>query len=129
MEQLINLNFRIEKKQKLESISDFGHSLRRLAAQAYRNLDLLSIDSLVMDHFVEGMGNHDLKRYVQLLNKPKTLDPIEFEAFEGSIDQLRKPHFSDEIRVHSYTIAEKENDSSLKPENKMRQIIFKELKK
>lgn len=58
-------------------MSDYGHALRRLPS-----LNLLSIEALVVDQFVEGLGNRDLKRYVQLLNRPKTLD----QAISHAID-------------------------------------------
>ena len=101
------MSLKIEEKTKDESISDYGLSLRRLAAQAYPHLNFKSIESIVIDQFVEGMGNHDLKRYVQLMNKPRTLDEaisfaIEFEAFEGPVEQLNKPHFSEEVTLHTY---------------------------
>jgi hypothetical protein len=46
-------------------VSDYGHALHRLAPQAYPSLDLVSIEALVVDQFVEGIGNRDLKWYVQ----------------------------------------------------------------
>ena len=127
--------FKNRKKYKTESVSDYGHSLRRLAAQAYPHLDLQSIESIVIDQFVEGIGNHELKRYVQLMNRPKTLDQaisfaIEYEAFEGPVDQLRKPHFSDDVTIHTYAINKNEmKDNTNKDlEEKIKRIVLQELK-
>lgn len=86
-------------------MADYGHDLGRLASQAYTSLYLISIEALAVDQFVGGIGNRDLKRYVQLINRPTTLDQampyaIEYEAFEGPIDNNRKPQLSDEVTAY-----------------------------
>jgi hypothetical protein len=107
-EKAHKFEFKNRHKQKDESVSDYGHALHRLAPQAYPSLDLVSIEALVVDQFVEGIGNRDLKWYVQLLNRPKTLDQaisyaIENEAFKGPLENIKKPQFSDEV-TYTYVV-------------------------
>ena len=125
--------FKNRRKQKDESVSDYGHALRRLASQAYPSLDLPSIEALVVDQFVEGIGNRDLKRYVTLLNRPRTLDQaisyaIEYEAFEGPIESIRKPQFSDEVTYHTYVVDQTKQTENINLEEKIKNIIIQELK-
>lgn len=122
--------FKNRRKQKDESITDYGHALRRLATQAYTSLDLNSIETLVVEQFVDGVGNKDLKRYVQLLNRPQTLDQaisyaIEYEAFEGPVEKTRKPKFSEDVTYHTYAV-----DKNEKPnlDKKIENIVAQELK-
>ena len=128
--------FKNRRKQKDESVSDYGHALRRLASQAYPTLNLASTEALVVDQFVEGIGNRDLKRYVQLLNRPKTLDQaisfaIEYEAFEGPVENVRKPQFSDEVTYHTYVVDQSKHAKqaeNLNLEEKIKNILIQELK-
>ena len=125
--------FKNRHKQKDESVSDYGHALRRLASQAYPSLDLVSIEALVVDQFVEGLGNRDLKRYVQLLNRPKTLDQaisyaIEYEAFEGPLENIKKPQFSDEVTYHTYVVDQCKQTEDKNLEKKIKNLIIQELK-
>ena len=127
------LEFKNSCKQKDESVSDYGHALRRLASQAYPSLDLVSIEALVVDQFVEELGNRDLKWYVQLINRPKTLDQaisyaIEYEAFEGPLENIKKPQFSDEVTYHTYVIDQDKQTEDQNLEKKIKNIIIYELK-
>jgi hypothetical protein len=127
------LEFKNSCKQKDESVSDYGHALRRLASQAYPSLDLVSIEALVVDQFVEELGNRDLKWYVQLINRPKTLDQaisyaIEYEAFEGPLENIKKPQFSDEVTYPTYVIDQYKQTEDQNLEKKIKNIIIHELK-
>ena len=86
---------RYRKREKGESVSDYGYQLTRLARKAYPTLTLSQLDTQVIDQFINGIGNHDLRKHVQF-GHPKTMHEAiglatEYEALEGSADRVRKP--------------------------------------
>ena len=86
---------RYRKREKGESISDYGYHLIRLARKAYPTLTLTQLDTQVIDQFINDISNHDLRKHVQF-GHPKTIHEAiglstEYEALEGSADRVRKP--------------------------------------
>ncbi|MCG8047706.1 MAG: hypothetical protein N0E48_19110, partial [Candidatus Thiodiazotropha endolucinida] len=92
--------FRICKREKGESASDYGYRLTRLSQKAYPNLTLNQLEIHVLDQFITGLGNYELQKHVQF-GHPKTLHEAiglatEFEALEGSVDRVKKPSIGTE---------------------------------
>lgn len=77
-----------------EDIASYGHELRRLASRAYP--DQLLDERVLVNLFVKGLPNKDMKRHVHL-DRPRTLAEaidaaISWEAFDEPSDRLpRKP--------------------------------------
>ena len=91
---------RYRKREKGESVSDYGHHLSRLARKAYPNLTLSQLEMYVIDQFITGLGNYELQKHVQF-GHPKSMNAAiglatEYEALDGSVDRVRKPRVSSE---------------------------------
>ena len=87
--------FRNIKRQKDDTVADYGHRLRRLAQKAYPTLRYHEIEPTVIDQYIHGLNNYDLKKHVQF-HHPQTLNQAiafatEYEAFLGPIDKIGKP--------------------------------------
>ena len=68
-----------------------------------------------------------------MINRPKTLDQaisyaIEYEAFEGPLENIKKPQFSDEVTYHTYVIDQYKQTEDQNLEKKIKNIIIHELK-
>ena len=79
-----------------QSVTAYGHTLRRLANRAYPGQ---IVDKILVDFYMKGLPNQDMKRHVYLA-KPKTLVAaincaVTFEAFDNpatnNMEKLRKP--------------------------------------
>ena len=99
--------FRTRRRNKEESAADHGYSLKRLASRAFPNIPMAMRETLIIEQYVSGLGNPELKRHVQFAH-PSTLDraislAVEFEAFEGSQNApFRKPRPEDPVtQVHA----------------------------
>jgi hypothetical protein len=80
--------FRVRKRVRGESVSDYGYALNRIANRAFPNIPMSSRDNLVVDQYISGLGDLELKKYVQFAH-PSTLDKaislaVEYEAFESA---------------------------------------------
>lgn len=88
--------FRSRRRNQSESAAEYGYSLKRIASRAFPQIPMLMRESLIIEQYVSGLGNAELKRYVQF-SHPASLDKaialaVEFEAFEGTQNpQYRKP--------------------------------------
>ena len=87
--------FRYRRREKGESVSDYGYELNKLAQKAYPNLTLSQLEVHVIDQFINGLGSHELQKHVQFRH-PKALHEAiglatEYEALEDSIDRVKKP--------------------------------------
>ena len=87
--------FKSKRKQKGESIEDFGYSLRKIALKAYPRVNFSGVETHVIDQFIQGLGNAELKKHVQF-HHPQTLDQaislaVEYGSFVGPSDTIRKP--------------------------------------
>ncbi|CAC5419775.1 unnamed protein product [Mytilus coruscus] len=87
--------FRNLKRQKGESVADYGYRLRRSAQKAYPALKCSDIEPTVIDQYIHGLNNHELKKHVQFHHPQTLIQAIafasEFEAFLGSSDRIFKP--------------------------------------
>ena len=88
-------DFRNRRRRPGESAADYGYALKRLASRAFPSFMPEMRESLVVEQYVSGLGSQELKRYVKF-SHPNSLDraislAIEFEAFEGVQDGIRKP--------------------------------------
>ena len=64
--------FRNLKRQKDETVADYGYRLRRSAQKAYPALKCSDIEPTVIDQYIHGLNNHELKKHVQF-HHPQTL--------------------------------------------------------
>ena len=64
--------FRYRRREKGESVSDYGYELNKLAQKAYPNLTLSQLEVHVIDQFINGLGSHELQKHVQFRH-PKAL--------------------------------------------------------
>ncbi|VDH95431.1 Hypothetical predicted protein [Mytilus galloprovincialis] len=125
--------FKNRKKRKDESVSDFGHALRRLASQAFPERDAISIEGSVIEQFIEGIGNSHFQSYIRLFSKPRTLEQaisfaIEYEAVKGPLDQIKKPYFSDEVTYHTYAIDKEDSKLQYEQNLNLKEQIKKTVK-
>lgn len=87
--------YRNRRRETGESAADFGYVVRRLAQKAYPNIPFNSLETQVIDQFVDGLSSLELRRHV-ILNKPNTLDraialATEYEAISGHDNKVHKP--------------------------------------
>lgn len=95
-ESAYRCEFRARKRLRGESVSEYGFALNRLANRAFPNIPLANLENLVVDQYISGFGNLELKKYVQF-SHPSTLDKaislaVEFEAFDSTHRSINKPH-------------------------------------
>ena len=60
------IEFRERFKNLSESITEYGYSLERLANKAYPNMPKEAKVTLIIDQFIHGLDNKDIKQHVQL---------------------------------------------------------------
>ena len=80
--------FRNRRQGKSESASDFGYQLRRLALQAYPQVPYNSLELQVVDQFIYGLSDFEMRKEVSF-SHPRTLDQaissaVEYEAVVGT---------------------------------------------
>ena len=108
------------RRKREESVSDFGYALKRLATRAFPSIPFDARESLIIEQYISGLGDADLKRHVQF-SHPSSLDnaislALEFEASEGSQIVPRKPK-SEDISSVCPMIKTEEVDESVHPSN------------
>ena len=87
--------FRNRKREKGESVIDYGYAIRRIGCLAFPDVPQSASESYMVDQFVYGAGDHEMKKHIQFKHVA-TLDEaitaaVEFEACDGSRSQVRKP--------------------------------------
>ncbi|KAK3099961.1 hypothetical protein FSP39_012572 [Pinctada imbricata] len=87
--------FKSRRRQKGESLQDYGNCLRKLALKGYPNTPYSGVEAHVIDQFIQGISNPKLREHVQFKH-PETLDKavavaLEYESFVGPSDVVRKP--------------------------------------
>lgn len=80
--------FRVRTQRQKESITEFGFDLQRLAALAFPDCPMNSVQKLVVSQFLEGLRDINTKVMVQM-SRPGSLDEalrtaLEVEASLGS---------------------------------------------
>ena len=90
------IEFRNRTRKVNESVMQFAQALKRLVFKAFPNMDASAQEQWVLDQFILGVGNVEIRRHVQF-GHPRDVNAaislaIEYEAFEaGNKDKLRKP--------------------------------------
>ena len=116
--------FRNRKRQSNETVADFGYALRRLSSLAYPHLPVDARESVLIEQYIAGLGNQDLRRHVQF-SHPQTLDraisiALEFEAFEGVNYGTRKPKDGDAYQIKAVNRGMENRDDSV---DKLRKTV------
>ena len=121
-ETLRRIEFRNRMKKKDESVSEFGFALNRLASSAYRQMPAEARETIVIDHFVNGLPHRDLRRHVQF-NHPRSIHEAialasEFESFDCRFEN-RKP---DEVAIRNIKFGES-SSSANSDSNKIEEVL------
>lgn len=91
-ETAYRIEFRNRIRQNGETPMQFGYALQRLATKAFPNIDRIAQEQWVLDQFISGLGNMELRKHVQFGHPSKLYEAIslavEFEGFEN--DNLKK---------------------------------------
>ena len=72
-EEAFKAEFRHRVRRKEESFLEFGHNLRRLAIRAFPRINHVSREELVVDQFLVGLSEVDMRRHVSL-SHPANVD-------------------------------------------------------
>ena len=88
-EEAYKAEFRRKTKTKEESFLEFGHRLRRLAIRAFPKINHESREELVVDQFLMGLIDPEMRRHVSLAH-PRNVDQAitlatEFETLTQSL--------------------------------------------
>ena len=91
--------FRNRKREKGESIGEYGYALRNLVNTAYRGIDQEAQEIFLLEQFIGGLCHSDMQQHVQF-KRPVTLNEAmsiarEYEAIRGTGDKWRKPDTRD----------------------------------
>ncbi len=95
-EAAFKAEFRQRRRKHNETVTEFGYALRRLAMRAFSKISSDAREEWVLDQFMSGLDNIDMRRHVQL-SHPATLEEAismatEYESFFESTKTLpRKP--------------------------------------
>ena len=86
--------FRNRNKKLDETPVQYGYELRRLASRAFPDVPMAALDEWILDRFIAGLLNVEMKRHVQF-GHPKTLNEAimlatEHESFDFA-HRCRKP--------------------------------------
>lgn len=102
--------FRARRRLRGETVSDYGYALNRLANRAFPNIPMSSREDLIIDQYISGLGDLEIKKYVQFAH-PSSLDnaislAVEFEAFEEAHNKvMSKPHnFEQDLFLNQNTV-------------------------
>ncbi len=87
--------FQRRRKQHNETVTEFGYALRRLSLRAFPRISLDAGEEWVLDQFLSGLNNIDMRKHVQL-SHPVTLEEAigmatEYESFQTSKTPTKKP--------------------------------------
>jgi hypothetical protein len=89
------VEFRNRLRNSNESAMQYGYALKRLAVKAFPTLTLSAQEQWIMDQFVAGLENVDLKKHVQF-GHPRTLNEaislaVEYDASDSHCkDKIKK---------------------------------------
>lgn len=115
-----------------ESVAQFGFELRRLAQKAYPNAGLAELEIHIIDQYLEGLGDHELRKHVQL-HHPQTLSQAiglatEYCSVDNPKDKLLKPN-RDKIEVCAISDESPCIVNSLRPLKYQTEVSSEELEK
>ena len=95
-EATFRIEFRNRVKKDNETPMQFGYALRRLASKAFPGISLNAQEQWILDQFINGLGNAEIRKHVQFAH-PKNLHvaislATEYECFETNANRkLSKP--------------------------------------
>ena len=95
-EATFQIEFRNRVKKDNETPMQFGYALRRLASKAFPGISLNAQEQWILDQFINGLGNAEIRKHVQFAH-PKNLHEAislatEYECFENNANKkLSKP--------------------------------------
>ena len=95
-ESAFRAEFRNRIRKESESPMQFGYSLKRLAVKAFPNINMEAQEQWVLDQFINGLGNIEIRKHVQFAHPANLHEAIslatEFESFEqNSHRKFSKP--------------------------------------
>ena len=98
------VEFRSFLRKQSESQSDYGFALRRLGNLAFPEMAYSDTEAVVLDQFMSGIGNSDIRSQV-VLHHPRTLESAislatEFEAVKGPQLSISKPRVNS-VQTHN----------------------------
>lgn len=110
--------FRNRKRKEKESVADYGYALRRLSSLAFPDLPVYARESMLIDQYISGLGNQELRRHVQFAHA-QSFDKaislaLEFEAFEGVQFGSRKPINDDTLQVRGVSHTAENADETVR---------------
>lgn len=122
--------FKSRKRQRDESISEYGYNLRRLASLAYPQLSRHARETYVIDQFIDGLDIHEMRKHVQF-GHPLSLEEaitlgLEYEAFDNPHGITRKPRVDEE---HYPVSAVKSNQKAKGLEKDFNSLILENFEK
>ena len=87
--------YKNRRRKKDETVAQFGFELRRLAQKAYPALSLRELEVHIIDQYLEGLGDKELRKHVQL-HHPQTLSQaiglaVEYCSVDNPHEKLLKP--------------------------------------
>ena len=87
-EATFRIEFRNRTRKDNESPMQFGYALRRLASKAFPRISLNAQEQWILDQFVNGLGNAEIRKHVQFAHPRNLHEAIslatEYECFETS---------------------------------------------
>ena len=72
-ESAYRCEFRTCKRTKTDTAADYGYMIKKLACKAFPSMSSQARENVVIDQYISGLGDQELKRHVQF-GHPKTLD-------------------------------------------------------
>ena len=122
--------YKNRRRQKGESVAQFGFELRRLAQKAYPALSIRELEVHIIDQYLEGLGDKELRMHVQL-HHPQTLSQaiglaVEYCSVDNPQDKLLKPVKEHEER-NSMSVQSTQVVNSLRPLNYQTEFSIQDL--
>lgn len=121
---------RNRRRDKNESVTDYGYALRRLGCLAFPGIPYDAKEIYITDKFIYGLGSQEIKKHVTF-HHLKTLDEtislaVEFESFDGSQSTLNKPKVYEQINtVHAVQKSNKPGSTNM--QNNPLELLSKQI--
>ena len=90
-EEAYKAEFRHRIRKKEESFMEFGHTLRRLAIRAFPNIAHEAREDLIVDQFLQGLPDADMRRHVSLAHPSSVDEAISMATEYETVSQSLKP--------------------------------------
>lgn len=115
------------KREIGETVAQCGYSLKRLARRAFPNEPNSSLEIHVIDQYLNGLGNYELKKHLTFKH-PQTLQQAiscasEYEAIEGPLDKIREPTFCPVSESGDKVLAVKQKSKKVEEKEDLESIL------